>query len=120
MPHPQAMPSLTNRQTTGPIKTGLIALILGLSACADRPDLAQRVGPVDPTLAWPSLLDTTALAQSSSEASAFEDSQTQAQSLEARAAALRARARRLSQTPVLSTSERRFLLSAIARLDHPE
>ncbi|NIY78221.1 hypothetical protein HCZ23_01890 [Celeribacter sp. HF31] len=114
MPHLRAMPSLL---TTGLMTT---ALILGLSACADRPDLSGRVAPVESTLAWPSLLDTTALAQSATDATAAEDSQTQAQSLEARAAALRSRARRLSQTPILSTSERRLLLSAIARLDAPQ
>ncbi|WP_226549768.1 hypothetical protein [Celeribacter naphthalenivorans] len=109
MPHLRAMPSL--------LTTGLIALILGLSACTDRPDLSGRVAPVDPNLAWPSLLDTTALAQGATDETAAADSQMQAQSLEARAAALRSRARRLSQTPVLSTSERSLLLSSITRLD---
>lgn len=113
MPHPRAMPLLT----TGLFKTGLLALVLGLSACTDRPDLSGRVAPLDPATPWPSLLDTTALAQSGANLSTAEDGQTQVQSLEARAAALRSRARRLSQTPVLSASDRSFLLSAIARLE---
>ncbi|WP_417273020.1 hypothetical protein [Celeribacter halophilus] len=97
--------------------TGGIALMLGLSACAERPDLSGRVAPIDPDQPWPSLLDSATLAQSGAATVSEEDSLDQAQTLEARAAALQARAKRLSQAPILNQTERDQLQSAVTRLN---
>ncbi len=91
--------------------------MLGLSACAERPDLSGRVAPIDPDQPWPSLLDSANLAQSGTATGSEEDSLDQAQTLEARAAALQARASRLSRAPILNQTERDQLQSAVTQLN---
>ncbi len=94
----------------------LAAALLGLSGCANRPDLSGRVAPVDATQAWPSLLSSATL---SATPPATEAGAEAATALAQRAAALAARGRTLSRTPVLTQAERARLLAALARTDAP-
>lgn len=86
-----------------------------LIGCTAPPDLRDRVVPIDDTTPWPTLLTSQRIAALSTtqttQASATDESVSQ---LAARAAALRARAARLTG-PVLDPATRRRLQAASAR-----
>lgn len=94
----------------------LTAALAGLSGCADRPDLSGRVAPVDTTLPWPNLLSSPII---SATTPADEAGTEAATALAGRAAALAARGRTLSKTPVLTQAERARLMAALARAGAP-
>lgn len=86
-----------------------------VAGCTPPPDLRDQVAPVDTSAAWPSLLSFDALQQSTGIAGQNDtEFSTGTADLAARAAALRARAGRLSQ-PILDAATRRRLQAAIAR-----
>ena len=110
-------PRLTRPVSSLPVAALLTAAVVVLSACADRPDLSGRVAPVDPTLAWPGLLSTATLVPGNEDRDDEAKTETAPGTLDARAAALRARGRALARRPVLSERERDRLFAAIARHD---
>lgn len=100
-------------------KTALRGACLGmisatLLGCSAPPDLHGRVVPVDTTAPWPTLLTSQSIAELSAtqttEASATDETVSQ---LAARAAALRARAARLTG-PILDTDTRTRLQASAA------
>ncbi|MEN8832059.1 MAG: hypothetical protein ABF285_15390 [Pacificibacter sp.] len=100
-------------------KTALRGACLGmvcasLLGCSAPPDLHDRVVPVDNTKPWPTLLTSQSIAEltatQTTEASATDETVSQ---LTARAAALRARAARLTG-PILDTDTRTRLQASAA------
>jgi len=108
--------SLTHAPALGRV-VGVAAICSILVGCTPPPDLQGRVQPVDSSTPWPTLFTTTQLEQTVTPTlSEDKTSTTVTDSLAARAAALRARARGLS-APVLDSASRKRLLAAITR--HP-
>ncbi|MBU2867065.1 hypothetical protein [Pacificibacter marinus] len=96
---------------------GVASICLILIGCTPPPDLQGRVQPIDNTLPWPTLFTTAQLEQTVTPTLSEDKTSTEAtDSLTARAAALRTRARGLS-APVLDSATRKHLLAAVAR--HP-
>jgi hypothetical protein len=86
-----------------------------LTGCTPPPDLQSRIAAVDSSAPWPTLFTTAQLTQTVTPALTETKTGTAAtDSLVARAAALRARARGLS-APVLDNASRQRLLAAVAR-----
>lgn len=107
-----AAKSMTAKMTLRGACLGMVsATLLG---CTAPPDLHDRVVPVDTTAPWPTLLTSQSIAQLSAtqttEASATDETVSQ---LAARAAALRARAARLTG-PILDTDTRTRLQASAA------
>lgn len=116
MRSPVSKSSLTHAPALGRA-IGVAAICSMLSGCTPPPDLQGRVQPVDSTTPWPTLFTTAQLEQTVTPTLSEDTTSTAAtDSLTARAAALRARARGLS-APVLDSASRKRLLTAITR--HP-
>ncbi len=79
------------------IRRALPLLLVGLAACTQFPELDDRVGPLDPRAPFPALVPVEPLVAQAQEVRVEETEQA---ALQARVAALNARADRLRRTVV--------------------
>ncbi|WP_344842115.1 hypothetical protein [Celeribacter arenosi] len=78
----------------------LLLAPLALAACDGGPDLSSRVTPLPANAQWPELMPADDLGLTETTQSDVDRGTAEADELAARAAALRARARDLANTPI--------------------